>query len=79
MIVRFVHYLEVFVHNSEVLSIYGCWQGAGSLSTVGRLSTLRSVHYRRFHCIGICIIHSIHRVLTNGTAELCQLVLVLEQ
>ena len=26
-------------------------QGAKSVLMVGRLSTLRSVHYRRFHCI----------------------------
>ena len=26
-------------------------QGASSLSIVGRLSTLQSVHYQRFHCI----------------------------
>ena len=26
-------------------------QGVNSLSVVGRLSTLQSVHYQRFHCI----------------------------
>ena len=26
-------------------------QGVNSLSIVGRLSTLQSVHYQRFHCI----------------------------
>ena len=31
--------------------IYSCWQRAHSLSIVGKLSALRSVHYRRFHCI----------------------------
>ena len=28
-------------------------EGANSLSIEGRLSTLQSVHYRRFHCITI--------------------------
>ena len=28
-------------------------QGACSLSVVGRLSALRSVHYRRFHCAAL--------------------------
>ena len=32
-------------------------QGANSLSIVGRLSTLQSVHYRRFHC------NHLHRVI----------------
>ena len=36
--------------------------GACSLSIVGRLSALRSVHYRRFHCM--CIALSCHY---NGT------------
>ena len=39
----FVHYSE-FVPSSDA---YSYWQGAHSLSIVGRLSTLRSVHYRR--------------------------------
>ena len=26
-------------------------QGVNSMSIVGRLSTLQSVHYQRFHCI----------------------------
>ena len=46
---------EHFVHSSEVVpsSEYGhvYRQGENSLSTVGRLSTLQSVHYQRFHCI----------------------------
>ena len=29
----------------------GRGQGMNSLSIVGRLSTLQSVHYQRFHCI----------------------------
>ena len=31
--------------------MYG--QGANSVSIVGRLSTLWSVHYQRFHCISL--------------------------
>ena len=45
--VRGVRYTEV----RNVWSACGCHQGAQSLSVVGRLSALRSVHYRRFHCI----------------------------
>ena len=45
---HFVHCLEV-VPLSEV-EMYG-WKGASSLSIVGRLSSYRSVHYRRFYCI----------------------------
>ena len=37
---------------------YSCWDGAHSLSIVGRLSALRSVHYRRFHCIYIPCTHT---------------------
>ena len=48
---HFVHCSEV-VPSSEVWTIYR--QGANSLSIVGRLSTLRSVHYQRFHCNGQC-------------------------
>ena len=46
-----------FVHCSEVapssdVEMYGQYigRGANSVSIVGRLSTLRSVHYQRFHC-----------------------------
>ena len=48
---------EHFVHCSEVVpssevEMYGQYRGRGanSVSIVGRLSTLQSVHYRRFHC-----------------------------
>ena len=40
-----------------VWSVYGYRQGAGSLSIVGRLSYLRSVHYRRFLQ---CVHYNIH-------------------
>ena len=47
---HFVHCLEV-VPSSEV-EMYGQYrQGANSVSIVGRLSTIQSVHYWRFHCI----------------------------
>ena len=45
--------LSIVVPSSEV-EMYGQYyerQGANSLSIVGRLSTLQSVHYQRFHCI----------------------------
>ena len=45
---QFVHC--PFFGGRNVWAIYR--QGANSLSIVGRLSTVRSVHYRRFHCIG---------------------------
>ena len=46
---HFVHCSEV-VPSSEV-EIYGQHrQGANRVSIVGRLSTLQSVHYQRFHC-----------------------------
>ena len=38
-----------FFGGRNVWTIYR--QGMNSLSTVGRLSTLQSVHYQRFHCI----------------------------
>ena len=47
---------ECFVHCSEVVpslkvEMYGQYIGWGSgMSIVGRLSTIRSVHYWRFHC-----------------------------
>ena len=51
---------ECFVHCSEVVpslevEMYGQYnrQGVNSLSIVGRLSTLQSVHYQRFQCIPI--------------------------
>ena len=40
-----------FFRGGNVWSIYR--QGVNSLSIVGRLSTLQSVHYRRFHCMYI--------------------------
>ena len=45
---HFVHCLEV-VPSSEV-EMYGQYIGRGK-TIVGRLSTLQSVHYQRFHCI----------------------------
>ena len=52
---RFVHCSEV-VPSSEV-EMYGQYIGRGvnSLSIVGRLSTLQSVHYQRFHCIWLLL------------------------
>ena len=41
-----------FVHCSKVVPSSELErQGANSLSIVGRLSTIQSVHYQRFHCI----------------------------
>ena len=52
---------EHFVHCSEVVPLsevemYGQYigRGANSVSIVGRLSTLQSVHYQRFHCTRQC-------------------------
>ena len=51
---HFVHCLEV-VPSSEV-EMYGqLMAGASSLSIVGRLSSYRSVHYRRFYCIPLLV------------------------
>ena len=46
--------------------MYGQYRGKGanSVSIVGRLSTLRSVHYQRFHCIVIWVPSQ----LANGDA-----------
>ena len=53
-----------------------------SLSTVGRLSTLQSVHYRRFHCIKVpsapdsqfqCGQKQVYRVLHCQEGELTQM------
>ena len=45
----FVHYSEV-VPSSEVLTCIQLLAGGTQFVLVGRLSALRSVHYRRFHC-----------------------------
>ena len=56
---------EQFVHCSEVvplseIEMYGqLMAGASSLSIVGKLSSYRSVHYRRFYCICIHTVCSV--------------------
>ena len=60
---------ECFVRCSEVVpssevEMY-CRQGANSVSIIGRLSTLKSVYFRRFHCIqlNLCtMLFSVYRV-----------------
>ena len=45
---HFVHFSEVVFGGKNVWTIIR--QGVNSLSIVGRLSTLQSAHYQRFHC-----------------------------
>ena len=62
------------------VATYGHRQGAGSF--VGRLSSLRSIHYLRFHCIlkaryifGVCV----RKINDNTTVHVCIILMLLKR